>query len=95
MARAVQITSQDGLEVDPTIDSLREWGEGIRQKELARLRAKLKTLSSETEKAVDALTVSLTRKILGGPISHLEEQALRADATTYVQVARTLFRLED
>ena len=83
------------LEVVPTIVSLRERAEAVRLKELEDLRSKLKTLSPETEEAVDALTASLVNKLLHAPITELKRRAAGEDAPIYLRVTRNLFGLDD
>ncbi|MFQ5913803.1 MAG: glutamyl-tRNA reductase [Nitrospinota bacterium] len=83
------------LEVVPTIVSLRERAEAVRQKEVADLRSRLKTLSPEEEQAVNALTASLVNKLLHAPITELKRHASTNDAPTYLRVTRRLFGLDD
>ncbi|MBI2881331.1 MAG: glutamyl-tRNA reductase [Candidatus Tectomicrobia bacterium] len=83
------------LEVVPTIVSLRERAEAVRQQELEDLRAKLRTLSPEEEQAVHILTVSLVNKLLHAPIAELKKRASTEDAPTYLRVARSLFHLDE
>ncbi|MEE8109793.1 MAG: glutamyl-tRNA reductase, partial [bacterium] len=83
------------LEVLPTIVSLRERAEAVRQKELAGLRSKLGSLSPEEEEAVNALTASLVNKLLHSPITELKRRASSEDAPVYLRVARSLFGLDE
>lgn len=82
------------LEVVPTIVSLQDHLETIRQAEIDRVRGRLGPLSPEQELAVDALTRGIVNKIMHTPISTLKTAARESEATTIVEVVRRLFNLE-
>jgi glutamyl-tRNA reductase len=82
------------LEVVPTIVSLQDHLETIRQAEIDRVRGRLGRLSAEQELAVDALTRGIVNKIMHTPISTLKTAARESEATTIVEVVRRLFNLE-
>jgi glutamyl-tRNA reductase len=82
------------LEVVPTIVSLQDHLETIRQAEIDRVRGRLGHLSPEQELAVDALTHGIVNKIMHTPISTLKTAARESEATTIVEVVRRLFNLE-
>jgi hypothetical protein len=82
-------------EVAPTIVSLQDQLEQLRQAELARMRGKLGTLSPQQEEAIEALTRGLINKIAHGPISELRRQAGQPEGIQVIDAIRRLFRLED
>ena len=82
------------LDVVPTIVSLHDHLETIRQAEIDRVRGRLGSLSPEQELAVDALTRGIVNKIMHTPISTLKTAARDAEATTIIEVVRRLFNLE-
>ncbi len=83
------------LEVVPTIVSLQEHLENIRQAELDRVRGRLGALSPEQELAVEAATRAIVNKILHTPITTLKSAARDPQATTVIDLIRRLFNLRD
>jgi len=83
------------LDVVPTIVSLHEHLETIRQAEIDRVRGRLGPMSSEQELAVEALTRGIINKIMHTPISALKTAARDQESTTVVELVRRLFNLED
>ena len=63
------------LDVVPTIVSLQEHLETVRQAEIDRLRGRLGSLTPEQEMAVDALTKGIINKIMHTPITTLKTAA--------------------
>lgn len=55
--------------VTPLLKALEEYGQGVREREVARALAKLGPLSDETRAVVEALGHGLVRKILHHPLS--------------------------
>jgi glutamyl-tRNA reductase len=83
-------------DVVPTIVSLQEHLETIRQAEIDRVRGRLGELSPEQEMAVDALSRGIINKIMHTPIMTLKTAARSGDkATTVVDVVRRLFNLHE
>jgi glutamyl-tRNA reductase len=80
-------------DVVPTIVSLQQHLENLRQAELDRVRGRLGTLSPEQEMAVEALTRGIINKIMHTPITTLKSAARDAESTTVVDVVRKLFNL--
>jgi glutamyl-tRNA reductase len=80
-------------EVVPTIVSLQQHLEILRQAEVDRVRGRLGNLSPEQEMAVEALTRGIINKIMHTPITTLKSAALDAESTTVVDVVRKLFNL--
>jgi len=83
------------LEVVPTIVSLQDHLETIRQAEIDRVRGRLGALSPEQELAVEALTRGIVNKIMHTPVSTLKTAAREPEATTVVDLVRRLFNLQE
>ena len=83
------------LDVVPTIVSLQDHLETIRQAEIDRVRGRLGPLSPEQEMAIETLTHGIVNKIMHTPISTLKTAAREAEATTLVDVVRRLFNLQE
>lgn len=83
------------LDVVPTIVSLQDHLETIRQAEIDRVRGRLGSLSPEQELAVDALTKGIINKIMHTPISTLKTAARESEATTVIDLVRRLFNLQE
>ncbi len=83
------------LTVVPTIVSLQEHLETIRQAEIDRVRGRLGSLSPEQEMAVEALSRGIVNKIMHTPIVTLKSAAREQGATTVVELIRRLFGLHD
>jgi len=82
------------LDVVPTIVSLQDHLETIRQAEIDRVRGRLGTLSPEQELAVETLTRGIVSKIMHTPISALKTAAREPEATTVIDLVRRLFNLQ-
>src|ERR1700676_3954979 len=83
------------LDVVPTIVSLQDHLETIRQAEIDRVRGRLGPLSPEQELAIDTLTHGIVNKIMHTPISTLKTAARDSEATTVVDIVRRLFNLQE
>ena len=83
------------LDVVPTIVSLQDHLETIRQAEIDRVRGRLGQLSPEQELAVEALTRGIVNKIMHTPVTTLKTAAREAEATTLVDIVRRLFNLQE
>src|ERR1700719_4223744 len=83
------------LDVVPTIVSLQDHLETIRQAEIDRVRGRLGRLSPEQELAVETLTRGIISKIMHTPISTLKTAVSQPGATTVVDIVRRLFDLQD
>src|SRR3954462_10473411 len=81
-------------EIVPTIVSLQEQIETIRQTEIDRARGRLGTLTPEQEMAVGGLTKAIVNKILHTPITTLKTAAREAESTTLEDTIRRLFNLK-
>ena len=88
--------------VAPTIVSLQEQLEVIRQTELARHRTRLGLLTRDQEAAVEAITRGIINKVAHGPISEMRRQAasergegVEPKEAELVSAVRRMFRLGD
>ncbi len=81
------------LDVVPTIVSLQDHLETIRQAEIDRVRGRLGQMTPEQEIAVEALTRGIINKVMHTPITTLKTAAKEAEATTVIDVVRRLFNL--
>lgn len=82
------------LEVVPTIVSLREKMEEIRQTEFKKTLSKLTSISDKEKEILNKLTSSIVNKILHDPLIVLKKQSESDNGTIYVEVARKLFKLD-
>ncbi len=74
------------LDAVPTIRALQQQAEELRQAELARSIAKLGGLSSEQQVAIEAMTRSLTAKLLHAPMTAIRSAASDGDAVLLGQL---------
>jgi glutamyl-tRNA reductase len=88
-------TRLQSLDVVPTIVSLQDHLETIRQAEIDRVRGRLGTLTPDQEMAVEALTRGIVNKIMHTPISTLKSAAREPEATTIVELVRRMFNLHE
>jgi glutamyl-tRNA reductase len=82
------------LAVVPTIVSLKEKGETIRQAEIRKTLPTMGSLSVRQMEGLKKLTVSIVEKILNDPIVFLKRKSERPRADTYLDAARRLFNLD-
>jgi glutamyl-tRNA reductase len=83
------------LDVVPTIVSLQDHLETIRQAEIDRVRGRLGVMTPEQEMAIETLTRGIVNKIMHTPISTLKTAARDPQATTVVDLVRRLFNLQE
>src|SRR5712671_339530 len=83
------------LDVVPTIVSLQDHLETIRQAEIDRVRGRMGPLTPDQEMAVEALTRGIINKVMHTPITTLKTAARDAEATTVIDVVRRLFNLQE
>jgi glutamyl-tRNA reductase len=81
--------------VVPTIVSLQDHLETIRQAEIDRVRGRLGPMSPEQELAIEALTRGIVNKVMHAPIRTLKTAARDPEVTTVIDVVRRLFNLQD
>ncbi len=103
-SRAEQIIQQEvdstmarlrAQEIAPTIASLQEQLEEIRESELARAIRRLGVLSPEQREIIDLMTRSIVNKIAHGPISELRKQAGDPEGVQVIDAIRRVFRLRE
>jgi glutamyl-tRNA reductase len=82
------------LDVVPTIVSLQDHLETIRQAEIDSVRGRMGQLTPEQEIAIEALTRGIINKVMHTPITTLKTAAKESEATTVVDVVRRLFNLQ-
>jgi len=83
------------LDVVPTIVSLQDHLETIRQAEIDRVRGRLGPLSPDQEIALEKLTRGIINKIMHTPITTLKTAARGPEVTTLIDVVRRLFKLQE
>src|SRR6202522_4514682 len=83
------------LDVVPTIVSLQDHLETIRQAEIDRVRGRLGPMTTDQEMAVEALTRGIINKIMHTPIRTLKTAARASESTTVIELLRRLFNLRD
>jgi glutamyl-tRNA reductase len=81
------------LALVPTIQSIQEQCETIRQAEMDKIRGKLGKLSPEQEAAIDAMTRGIVNKMLHTPITTLKSSASDPEASTIHDIIRRIFNL--
>ena len=79
----------------PTIVSLQEQLETIRQAEIDRVRGRLGKLTPEQELAVEAMTRGIVNKIMHAPVTTLKSAAKDPEATTVIELIRRVFNLSE
>lgn len=84
-----------GLDVVPTIVSLRDRVEGIRATELQKAMSRMGDLTPEQRETIASMTTAMINKILHQPMSELRRRAVHQDGHVYSAVLRRLFGLED
>lgn len=82
------------LAVVPTIVSLKQKVEAIREAEVKRSLSALNGLTADQKKAVETLSVSIAEKIINDPILVLKKKAERSTRDAYLDTMRTLFKLD-
>lgn len=81
------------LAVVPTILSIQEQCETIRQAEMDKIRGKLGHLSPDQEAAIDTMTKGIVNKMLHTPITTLKSSASEPEASTIHDIIRRIFNL--
>ncbi len=82
-------------EITPTIVSLQEELERIRQAEIDKVRRKFGPVTREQEEAWEMLTRGIINKVAHGPISELRAQAGQPDGVHVIAAIRKVFHLHD
>jgi glutamyl-tRNA reductase len=84
-----------GLDVVPTIVSLRDRVEEIRAAELQKAMSRMGDLTPEQRETIASMTTAMINKILHQPMSELRRRAVHQDGHVYSAVLRRLFGLEE
>lgn len=87
------LARQADVEIIPTIVSLRERLEEIRQGEVRKTLARLPDASAETRAAIDALSTAMMNKILHAPITKLRESSRAGASRSWLELVHELFGL--
>jgi glutamyl-tRNA reductase len=82
------------LEVVPTILSLQEYCETIRQAEIDRIRGRLGAISPEQESLIEGMTRAIINKLLHTPITTLKSSTAHPEAATIHEMIRRIFNLD-
>jgi glutamyl-tRNA reductase len=82
-------------EIAPTIVSLQEELERIRQQEIDKVRRKFGPVTHEQEEAWEMLTRGIINKVAHGPIAELRLQAGRPDGAPAIAAIRKAFHLHE
>ena len=83
------------LWVQPLVVGLRSRAEEIRFSEFERAMARLRHLSDQDRRDVEALTETIIRKLLHEPTVRLKENAGEPSGHLYAEALRSLFNLEE
>lgn len=83
------------LHMVPTILSLQEYCETIRQAEIDRIRGRLGKITPEQDAAIEAMTRGIINKLLHTPITTLKSSAAEPEAATIQEMVRKLFNLNN
>jgi glutamyl-tRNA reductase len=81
------------VEVIPTIVSLRERLEAIRQAEVKKTLTRLPDATPEVREALDALSSGIVNKILHTPIAKLRESSRAGAGRSWTELVHELFGL--
>ncbi len=81
------------LDVVPLLVELRGRADEIRRAEIDRARRRFGELTSEQEKALDAVTTGIVNKLLHSPTVELKKMASSHHSTDHVRLIRKLFGL--
>lgn len=84
---------QGDQEVIPTIVSLRQRLEEIRQAEVRRALARLPDASPETRATIESLSSAIVNKILHAPITKLRESSRAGAGRSWLELVHELFAL--
>jgi glutamyl-tRNA reductase len=81
------------VEIVPTIVSLRERLEDIRQAEMRKTLMRLRDASPEVREALDSLSTAIVNKILHTPITKLRESSRAGAGRSWTELVHELFGL--
>lgn len=86
---------REGMAVTPTIMSLRQRGDDICKKELAKTLKRLNGLSTEEKKVVEKMSQAICSKLLHGPLIFLKDEQCKNRKEERIDLVRTIFDLDD
>lgn len=82
------------LEMLPIISDIRQQAETIRAAELEKTLRRMPDLTDRERERIEAMTLSLVKKLLDQPTRRLKDESACPHAPEYAAVARTLFGLK-
>jgi glutamyl-tRNA reductase len=82
-------------EYAPTIASLVEKADQVREKEMERIAGRLNEMTPEQRAAIDHLARRMVAKILHAPIRNAKELSNSKQGHIYLSALRELFELDD
>lgn len=82
------------LDAVPMIVALKDRAEAIRQTEITKISGKLGELTTEQQKALEGLTLSIINKLLHGPLTALKKEVHSTNGNMILETTRKLFNLE-
>jgi glutamyl-tRNA reductase len=85
----------NSLSAVPTIVSVRQKAERIKQNEMRKTFSQLPHLSDREKEAIEILTESIIKKLLHDPIVFLKKRAQRGTQAIYMDFAQQLFNLAE
>lgn len=80
--------------VVPTITALKNMGEEIKQRELARAYNRLGDLTEREKKIIGSLANSIVNQLLHNPVVKLKQAALTPEGHLYTEITQNIFNLE-
>jgi glutamyl-tRNA reductase len=84
-----------GLSAEPTIVSLSQELNEIRERELSKTLASLPGLDDKQREEVEYLTKRIVNNILQRPVTQIKSQAAEEDHASVLQLVRRLFGLKE
>jgi glutamyl-tRNA reductase len=90
---AYRLIQPEDEDMVPTIISLQQRFETVRQDEIDRVRGRMGRLSREQENAIESLTRGIINKILHPAITVLKTASADNDSTLFVEIVHRIFNL--
>ncbi|MFZ5776026.1 MAG: glutamyl-tRNA reductase [Thermodesulfobacteriota bacterium] len=84
----------EGMELAPTITALRQKANAIREAEVAKTLASLKSLTDGEKKSVEMLANAIVNKLLHDPMMFLKQNDPHENRQTKLDLVRQLFALD-
>lgn len=89
------INQIQNLEIVPSIVSLRQHWDSVRQEELAKSRKRFGKLTPDQEAALESLTQRIINKILHGPVSEIKSLGQDPSAKQRIKAIKRMFGVKD